>query len=184
MLSKEQRLGKINKSTRFISETEVKYVVQRVKSNLEAAEYLKVSAGCWKKYANIYINPETSQSYYQDLKAHRRSNIIKRSNRFEDVIAGTIPVSTSQNKFKETLFAEGIFAEECMICGFNERRVTDFKTPLLLHFIDGNQKNGKIDNLEILCYNDYYLTVGNLPYQKLVDPNERNKHRKPVRSRS
>ena len=31
--------------------------------------------------------------------------------------------------------------EECSVCKFHERRVSDYKMPLLLNFKDGNKKN-------------------------------------------
>ena len=37
--------------------------------------------------------------------------------------------------------------EKCNSCGFEERRVTDHKVPLVLDFIDGNRK---ITNMKIL----------------------------------
>ena len=52
-----------------------------------------------------------------------------------------------------------ILKEQCYHCGFAERRVTDYKTPLLLNFKDGNRNNYLTDNLELLCYNDYFLLV-------------------------
>jgi 5-methylcytosine-specific restriction endonuclease McrA len=49
--------------------------------------------------------------------------------------------------------------DECYVCGCNERRVTDYKTPTLLNFKDGSKSNYVLDNLEILCYNCYFLYV-------------------------
>jgi hypothetical protein len=51
---------------------------------------------------------------------------------------------------------------ECYQCGFSEKRVIDYKQPLILNFKDGNKNNWKLDNLRMLCYNCYYLYVGNL----------------------
>jgi hypothetical protein len=46
------------------------------------------------------------------------------------------------------------------MCGFSERRVTDYKVPLLMNFKDGSKCNYLLDNLELLCYNCYFLYVG------------------------
>jgi hypothetical protein len=62
-------------------------------------------------------------------------------------------------KIKERGIAEGYLKDECYHCGFCERRVTDYKVPLLLNFKDGNKNNYLIDNLELLCYNDYFLLI-------------------------
>jgi hypothetical protein len=52
--------------------------------------------------------------------------------------------------------------ECCSHCNFNERRVLDYKVPLIMHFQDKNKKNYKLDNVELLCYNCYFLQVGNI----------------------
>ena len=52
--------------------------------------------------------------------------------------------------------------EECTVCKFNERRVLDYRIPLLLHFKDKNSNNYSLDNVQLLCYNHYFLTVGDV----------------------
>ena len=39
---------------------------------------------------------------------------------------------------------------------FKERRVSDYKMPLLLNFKDNNKKNYRKENIELLCYNHYF----------------------------
>ncbi len=51
---------------------------------------------------------------------------------------------------------------------FAERRVLDYKVPLILNFKDGNKKNWTLDNLELLCYNHYFLYVGNIFTNKQI----------------
>ena len=72
---------------------------------------------------------------------------------------GTGWESFTPEKIKARGVAEGYLKEQCYHCGFAERRVTDYKTPLLLNFKDGNRNNYLTDNLELLCYNDYFLLV-------------------------
>jgi hypothetical protein len=67
--------------------------------------------------------------------------------------------SFTPTKIKIRGIAEGYLRDECYTCGCNERRVTDYKTPTLLNFKDGNKSNYLIANLEILCYNCYFLYV-------------------------
>ena len=71
------------------------------------------------------------------------------------------------NKIKIRGIAEGYLKDECYNCGFNERRVTDFKIPLLLNFKDGNKCNYLLDNVNLLCYNCYFLYVG-----EILTPNQ------------
>jgi len=60
------------------------------------------------------------------------------------------------------MIAEGFLKECCSVCGFNERRVLDYKMPLLLHFKDNNRKNYRPENLQLVCYNCYYLNIGDI----------------------
>jgi hypothetical protein len=70
--------------------------------------------------------------------------------------------SFTPDKIRLRGIAEGYLKDECYTCGFSERRVTDYKIPLLLNFKDGSKCNYLMDNLEILCYNCYYLYVGDV----------------------
>ena len=70
--------------------------------------------------------------------------------------------SFSIDKFKRRLIQEAILAEECTCCGFKEQRVSDYRVPLLVNFKNGNKRDWKQDNLEFLCYNCYYLTIGDI----------------------
>jgi hypothetical protein len=72
---------------------------------------------------------------------------------------GTGYESFTPTKIKIRGIAEGFLRDECYMCGFGERRVTDYKTPTLLHFKDNNKSNYLKDNLEVLCYNCYFLYV-------------------------
>jgi hypothetical protein len=83
--------------------------------------------------------------------------------------------SFSPEKIKYRLIAEGYLEEKCAICGFEERRVLDYKMPLLLHFKDGNKKNYKLDNIELLCYNHYFLNVGDIFTDKQIEGIEDHK---------
>ena len=80
-----------------------------------------------------------------------------------DVIEGRVPIySYTPEKLKNRLIQESYLQECCSKCQFNERRVLDYKVPLILNFKDGNKKNWTLDNLELLCYNHYFLYVGNI----------------------
>jgi hypothetical protein len=70
--------------------------------------------------------------------------------------------SYSIDKFKQRLITEAILPEECSCCGFKEQRVSDYRVPLLLSFKDYNKRNWKRDNIEFLCYNCYFLTIGDI----------------------
>ena len=75
--------------------------------------------------------------------------------------------SFTPDKIRIRGIAEGYLKDECYTCGFNERRITDYKIPLLLNFKDGNKCNYLTANLEQLCYNCYFLYVG-----EVLTPNQ------------
>ena len=80
-----------------------------------------------------------------------------------EIIEGRIAASSfDPNKLKYALIEQGYLSEECTVCKFKERRVLDYKIPLLLHFQDGNSNNYSLDNVQLLCYNHYFLTVGDI----------------------
>jgi hypothetical protein len=75
--------------------------------------------------------------------------------------------SFNVDKIRVRGVAEGYLKDECYTCGFQERRITDYKIPLLLNFKDGNKCNYLKSNLEQLCYNCYFLYVG-----EILTPNQ------------
>ena len=58
------------------------------------------------------------------------------------------------------MFDSGYVPKVCGSCGFSEARITDGRMPLLIDFIDGNLNNRKLDNIRPLCYNCFFLLVG------------------------
>ena len=74
-----------------------------------------------------------------------------------------LPIS---RKFKDRLIRACWKPEECDNCGFKEHRITDAKVPLVINFKDGvwdkEQRDYSLQNIELLCFNCYYLLVGNL----------------------
>jgi hypothetical protein len=93
-----------------------------------------------------------------------------------DVIEGRIdPAHFNPQKIKYRLITEGYLKEECSNCGFHERRVSDYKIPLILHFKDKNKQHYRLENLEMLCYNCYYLTVGDVFNNKQIEGLEDHK---------
>ena len=93
-----------------------------------------------------------------------------------DIIEGRANASSfTPDKIKYRLITEGYLEEKCVVCSFEERRVLDYKMPLLLHFKDNNKKNYKLDNIELLCYNHYFLTVGDIFTNKQIEGIEDHK---------
>ena len=70
--------------------------------------------------------------------------------------------SFTPEKIKVRAINEGFLKECCDKCGFNERRVVDYKVPLLLTFRNNNKADYRLENLQLLCYNCYFLYVGDV----------------------
>ena len=158
-----------SKNAKFLSESEVRYAMSHTKSCAAAARFLSVSYETFRKYAKQYIDSETGKSLFEMHKnqpgvgiplafSDRKSGHVYDIN---DILAGKYP-SYSKYTLKRRLIKEGIFEEKCFRCGFNERRITDNKVPIIMDYIDGDDSNHLKENIRFLCYNCYYLEVGNL----------------------
>ena len=145
-----------------LSKQQIAAAQSQTKSNMAAARYLHVSYQHYKRYAKMYgiFDKHTNQSgkgIPKFLKGHGKKPALM------DIIEGKVSAAHFQPaKIKYRLIEEGYLLEQCSMCGFKERRVLDYKMPLLLHFKDGNKSNYLLDNIELLCYNHYFLTVGDI----------------------
>jgi hypothetical protein len=140
----------------------------KTKSNMAAARYLHVSYQHYKRYAKMYKvfeghKNQSGKGIPKFLKGTGKEPALL------DIIEGRISAAHfSPAKIKYRLIEEGYLSEQCSMCGFQERRVLDYKMPLLLHFKDNNKSNYTRDNIELLCYNHYFLTVGDIFTEKDV----------------
>lgn len=138
------------------------------KSNMAAARFLGCSYIHYKKHAKNYKNEDGVTLFEAHLNPSGKGiskHLYKKKDitPIMDILEGRIDVSNYSPKIiKERLIQESLIQEECISCGFNERRVVDYKVPLVLNFKDGNKKNWKLENIEPLCYNCYFLNVGNV----------------------
>ena len=149
-----------------LTEDEVRNTMRNTGSNAHAARYLRIAPTTWKKYARMYIDSETGLTLY-DLHKNQGGQGLARKSKggnmtpLKSILAGEHP-KYPHKKIKRRIIMEGVKAEECEYCGFCERRTTDYTVPLILTFKDGNRKNHLLDNLELICYNCYYLVHGSL----------------------
>jgi hypothetical protein len=123
-------------SPKPLSKDQIKAAQAKTQSNMAAARYLHVSYQHYKRYAKMY-------NLFDSHKNQAAS-------------------SFDPNKIKYVLIEQGYLQEECAVCKFKERRVLDYKVPLLLHFKDKNSNNYSLDNIQLLCYNHYFLQVGDI----------------------
>ena len=145
-----------------LSKEQIVAAQAKTKSNMSAARYLHVSYQHYKKWAKLYklFDSHKNQSGKGIPKFLRGP---KKMPHMLEIIEGRIAASSfDPNKLKYALIEQGYLSEECAVCSFKERRVLDYKMPLLLHFQDNNSNNYSLDNVQLLCYNHFYLQVGDI----------------------
>lgn len=153
-------------------QSQIENAIKVTRSNRAAAQYLRVSYVLYKKFAKLYKNHEgiplfdlhKNQSGRGVSKVHHS----KLKHSLDDVLLGKHPQYSSA-KLLRRLINNGYVAEKCNHCGYSQRRPTDLKVPILLHHINGDNNDHRRDNLEVLCYNCWYVLVGNLP-KRILNP--------------
>ncbi len=154
---------------RDLTEATLRNAIRHTQSNLQAARYLNVTLETYRKYAKMYVDQETGKNLYElhkndtgkgikKIKWHKDISV----ERINEIVTGDSYRAVNQQKLKDRLTYEGLLRLECYKCGHNQKRIIDYKQPLILSFKDGNKHNWKVENLEMLCYNCYFLFVGNL----------------------
>ena len=164
-----------------ITKEQILVAMIKTKSNMAAARYLNCSYVHYKKWAKLYES-NTHDNLFEQHKNQSGIGIPKflrvsgKEPALMDIIEGRANASSfTPDKIKYRLITEGYLEEKCSICGFEERRVLDYKMPLLLNFKDDNKKNYKLENIELLCYNHYFLNVGDIFTDKQIEGIEDHK---------
>ena len=149
-------------SPKPLSKEQILAAQAKTKSNMSAARYLHVSYQHYKRYAKMYNLFDS----HKNQAGKGIPKFIRGTSKFPaiiDIIEGRVAASSfDPNKIKYVLIEQGYLLEECAVCKFKERRVLDYKVPLLLHFKDKNSNNYSLDNIQLLCYNHYFLQVGDI----------------------
>ncbi len=148
-----KRLRK-GRGSRPLLESEIKEAQKHCENATACAKYLDVGYSSYKKWSKIYgifkTNPwgkGNKKKYWAPDKGRYPLNQILEG-KFPDYPIYRLKDLVIRSKTKEA---------KCENCGFSERRITDEKMPLLISFKDGNEKNHKLDNIELLCYNCMFL---------------------------
>lgn len=152
-----------------ILKTELLEAQSRATSSAHAARILGVVYKTYKKYCNLYEVPHIIER--KQVKGGASKITSQSEQKLNEVLEGEYPTYTPK-LLKDRLVSGRYINPECSNCGFCERRIGDNKIPLLLDFIDGNKRNHKWENLRLLCYNCYFLLVGNIHGRKPNIENE------------
>jgi len=152
-----------------LSKEDIQRAMRVTKSNRSAARYLNCSYQHYKKFAKIFVDEASGKSLFElhknqcgrGIPKHLSSHPNRKAEpSLQGIVEGRISAAHfDPQKIKIRLIAQNYLEEKCYTCGFRERRVTDYKIPLLLNFKDGNKFNYLLPNLELLCYNHYFLLV-------------------------
>jgi len=148
-----------NTHSRFvpISKADIEYAQSKTKSNRAAAKFLNVGYMRYRRYAQIY-NLFESHKNQKGIGTNKGYAAKPSTVPLKDVFANKHP-QYNLVRLKNRMIAKNLLVEECAICGFREKRITDSKTPLILTFKNGKRDYSQ-DNIELLCYNCLFLTSG------------------------
>jgi len=156
--------------TSFLLQSQIEQAMKVTRSNRAAAEYLRVSYPLYRKFAKQYTN-EQGLPLFDAHKNQAGSGMNKispsqRRSKLDDILLGKHP-NYPREKLLTRLIVNNYFPEQCSNCGFCQKRPTDLKTPLVLNTINGIRADYRLENIEILCYNCYFVNVGNLTTKDL-----------------
>ena len=156
-----------------ITKEQLLHAMKMIKSNMACARYLGISYMHYSRYAKSYIDEETGKTLFDLHKNQSGKGIRKflggKDPDLKSIMDGELYIkSYNLNRYKDRLIQEGYIEEKCNSCGFNEQRVIDYKAPLLIHFKDKNKENWRIENIELLCYNCYFLYIGDVFNEKQI----------------
>lgn len=153
--------------------------MRHTKSNKAAARYLNCSYIHYKGWAKQYHEFEGGRTLW-DVHLNQCGkgipkfltgvNAVKSKWNVMDVVEGRLsPKHFRPEAIKKKMIEEGVLKEECSMCSFNERRLNDYKIPLILNFKDNDPNHYNLGNIRFLCYNCYFLNIGNIFNTKDVE---------------
>jgi hypothetical protein len=155
-----------------LTKEQILLAMKMTKSNKAAARYLNCSYIHYKGWAKRYVEFEGGRTLFEIHKNQAGKGIPKflsgnsgRKSSWDvlDIIEGRIASSHFRPEdIKKKMIDEGYLKEECAMCSFHERRVSDYKIPLILDFKDNNPNHYNLGNIRFLCYNCYFLNIGDI----------------------
>jgi hypothetical protein len=151
-----------------MTEDQVRSALASASSIKEAARKINVSYPTLKRYSKMYVDPNTGKTLF-DMFKNQAGRGVKKS--FDKKLAnyylekvlreGQNPKPERIAKLKEIVLEKMLLPQVCDMCGFCERRLTDMRVPLLLNFKNKNKSDWRQENLQLLCYNCFFLYIGN-----------------------
>jgi hypothetical protein len=150
------RNHQIKNRGRPILKSEIEEAHKNTLSCTSAAKYLGVGYVKYCKYAKLY---GLFEGHKNPLGIGIPKGVFgRRGVPISRIFKNEFP-KYSLYRLKSRMIARRMIPEMCSLCGFEEKRVSDKRTPLLLTFKNGDRDYAK-DNLILLCYNCMFLTTG------------------------
>lgn len=153
---------------KIIDRRDIELAIKNSMSNKGAARYLGIAYNTYKSIAIKLFNEKGDNLFYLHKNAAGKG-VPKYANRkskgvpLMDLLEGRVDSTfVSVNEIKARIIAEGYMKEECSKCEYHEKRALDHKVPLIIYYVDGNKKNWRLENLEFLCYNCYFIHVADV----------------------
>ena len=112
-----------------------------------------ICLNCGKEYYAVRNSKKKFCSIKCQGEYKHKQYIERWKNGEEDGMSGKYGISTAIRAY---LFEK--YGNKCQICGWGEENLHSHTIPLQVHHIDGNYKNNKEDNLQLLCPNCHSLT--------------------------
>jgi hypothetical protein len=165
-------------AAKFLSKEDIIRAQSNTLSNRAAARFLGCSYLHYRNFAKLYKD-EYGKTLFEKHLNRSGKGIPKFATRKKngkksfEIVAnlmnnGSMIDHMSPKDIKNALIKEGYLINECYHCKFKEERVTDRKIPLLLNFKNKNKRDYKLENLELLCYNCYFLFIGDVYNTKQI----------------
>lgn len=158
-----------------LNEVDIRNAMANTRSNKEAARWLGITDVTYKKYAKSLIDEATGKSLFELHKNESGKGIPKLwsgsdwKHNLDKMLIQNQPNDPAKiTKLKELLMKDGRLGYQCCQCKFGEKRLTDMKAPILLNFKNGKKSDWCIENLEWLCYNCYFLYIGDIFNNKML----------------
>ena len=149
-----------------LTEQDIRYAMLNSQSNRSAALFIGCAYSTYRVYAKRYIDKESGLTLWDLHKNKAGKGITKhfdqpnnpafRKTPIFEILEGKHP-TYNRKRLQERIIEEGLMEEKCSCCEFDERRITDYRVPLVLIWKDGDKTNHRFENLQFVCFNCYFL---------------------------
>ena len=137
---------------RPLLQSEIEEVQKKTPFAAQQAKLLNVHFVTLKKYSKMYgiYNPHPCLKGRRNIYGPERGKYP-----LNKILNGDFRDNSMVTDWmvKDKLIRSGVVPPKCDICGYDKRRVTDNKMAILVNHRDGDERNFKLDNIQLLCYN-------------------------------